>query len=412
MKNRFLKIALVGCAISIFILLYEITTTIAFFIDLNNDKMKYYAGYHVQKLILNEPNFKELQLTAVEGKLSRLGQELITWLVFTLILYLFYKESTQKRLVNACDCRMNIMGSNDFYCSRTEINFIVVFLTTVLFTAYGNAFMRLLGKDFDTVASKFMFYLLMFTVILPFIIALLYNLFRIFGDKLIYAFYITFYIKATAEFFTQEEIDKTEFSRVNIQDYSQEVRNYLNERHLESKVFQEKVKTDSINAALVGWGKHEHIEIYGNHGNFTDREFEAVLMHEIGHSQDYSLHKKVLALYIIKGCEFALILWLWKTASKEEENEVFSRTGIFLVFLIIYEMYLNKYFMVFHKLTSQNAEINADIIAKKHGFGTDLGYVLFKITVDAKEPIDYTFLYNAFKSFHPTIVRRVEYLNK
>ena len=67
--------------------------------------------------------------------------------------------------------------------------------------------------------------------------------------------------------------------------------------------------------------------------------------------------------------------------------------------------------MVFHKLTSQNAEINADLIAKQHGFGNDLGNVLYKITVQANESIDYTFLYNAFKSFHPTIVRRVEYLN-
>ena len=75
-------------------------------------------------------------------------------------------------------------------------------------------------------------------------------------------------------------------------------------------------------------------------------------------------------------------------------------------------MYLNKFIMVFHKLTSINAEINADLIAKKHGFGKDLGEVLFKITVRGREPIDYTFIYNAFKSFHPTIVKRVEYLNK
>lgn len=411
MKNNYLKIALGGCIFSIVVLIIECASSLMFYVDLNQEKMSYYDGYQIQNLIVNTNGFRESQFIALKNKLTRLFIEMFTWMIFTLLLLLFMNSKAQKSMINFCDRRINILGNGGMNCKRMEVNFIVVFLTILLFTAYGNAFMRLFGKEFDTYVSEFVFYLLTFMVVLPFLIALLYNLFNLFGEKLIYAFFITFYIKATAEFFTQEDVDRKEFSKVNISEYSKEVQNYLKERHLQDKVFQEKIKADSINAALVGWGKHEHIEIYGNHGSFSDAEFESVLMHEIGHSQDYSLHKKIFALYVIKAVEFVIILHLWKNVSKEEENENLTRVGMFLMFLIVYEMYLNKYLMVFHKLTSQNAEINADLIAKKHGFGNDLGNVLYKITVQANESIDYTFLYNAFKSFHPTIVRRVEYLN-
>ncbi|ORD94650.1 hypothetical protein ECANGB1_313 [Enterospora canceri] len=412
MKFRFNYLCYVACAISIIILIVEFIDTIRFYSALLQNNIFYYSGYKIQELINKEPGFREMQAGALVKKISKLFRELFAWFLLTMLLFTVTNSRMKECANRMCQYKMNVLGTRSLNCNRAEINFICVFLTTCLFAAYGNAFVRAIGKDFDTIASEAVFYVMIFTIVLPFIMALFYNLFRIFGSKLIIAFYLTFYIKATAEFFTQEDVDLLTFKKVEISQYSKAVQEYLTERSLQDRVYHEREKSDSINAALVGWGAYEHIEIYGDHKEFSNEEFESVLMHEIGHSQDYSLYKKVLALYVIKAIEFAVVWWLWNSAAEFYSNETLTKTGAFFVLVIIYEMYLNRYLMVLHKLTSQNAEINADLIAKKHGFAENLGKVLFKITVKSKEPIHYTFWYNALKSFHPSILRRVEYLHK
>lgn len=424
MKNNFTNVAYIACALSILIIAYEFVDTFLFYRTLNKGETDFYSKYRIQTLINKENGFIESQLEASFHKISRLERELYAWVILTLTLVGFTNQKAKNTLLKGCSRKMNILNANSV---RTEINYVSIFICAVMYAAYGNGFVKiLLGKEFDTILSEILFYICMFCVVLPFLLSLIYNLFRIFGNKLIIAYYLTFYIKATAEFFTQEPIDLDEFKKVDITQYSHKVREYLHERHLENDVYQEKDKAESINAALVGWGKHEHIEIYGNHGKFSNDEFESVLMHEIGHSQDYSLHKKVIMLYFIKSLEFALVLWLFNTGCKyyvDEDPEAngvnntanqgnLSKLGVFIILVVIYEMTMNRYLMILHKLTSQNAEINADLIAKKHGFGPDLARVLFKITVGAKESIHFTFPYNALKSYHPTILRRAQYLLK
>src|SRR5690606_8498397 len=103
----------------------------------------------------------------------------------------------------------------------------------------------------------------------------------IFGSKLIIACYVAYYIKAITELLDQDPVDLSELEKVPIESFSEKVQEFLRERNLQDKVYQEKNKSKSVNAALVGWGDYERIEIYGDHDNFDKEEFESVLMHEI-----------------------------------------------------------------------------------------------------------------------------------
>ena len=71
---------------------------------------------------------------------------------------------------------------------------------------------------------------------------------------------------------------------------------------------------------------------------------------------------------------------------------------------------MDRWLLLFHKLTSQTAENSADFIAKVHGYGEDLSKVLFDITVKGETSIQTTWFYNALRSYHPTVYERIENL--
>ncbi|KAL6122598.1 hypothetical protein NUSPORA_00366 [Nucleospora cyclopteri] len=410
MKSNFSVLVYSSCIFNITLIFYELLSTVQFLNALENDEYGVPYESHIYTLAKKETDYNFSQIDASEKKISKLGNEFFAWVLLSCTSMIFLQSKLRRFFLNGLDAKIGILPYRNDPNRRKEVNFIVIFSSSCLFCAYGNAFMRALGLQFDTIFSEMFFYILLICVVLPFLISLAHNLFRIYGSSLIVACYITFYIKAIGEFFSQEQVDKKEFERVDIKRYSREVQNFLKQQHLENKVFQEKNKSDSINAALVGWGDYEHIEIYGEHKDFNNEQFESVLMHEIGHSKDYSLHKKIFMLFLIKAFEFAFMMYLYKNVAPKYVNENLSQAGAFMIIYVIYEFYLNRYFMVFHKLTSQIAEKNADIIAKNYGFGSNLAFVLFKITIKSKESVVYTTLYNYFKSLHPTIYDRVEYL--
>ena len=63
-------------------------------------------------------------------------------------------------------------------------------------------------------------------------------------------------------------------------------------------------------------------------------------------------------------------------------------------------------------ISYKNAENSADLIAKAHGYGQELSKVLFDITVKGETAIQSTWLFNAIRSYHPTVYERIERLNK
>lgn len=198
--------------------------------------------------------------------------------------------------------------------------------------------------------------------------------------------------------------------KLDISEFSPRVIEYLKERHLQERVYGEKTKSETLNAAMVGWGTLERIEIYGKHKNLTNSEFEAVLMHEIGHSQDYSLFKKLAVLFAIKFAEMLIVFQLYLYVSEELSDEFVSKYGVYIVVLFLYFLFIDRWLLLFHKLTSQTSENLADFIAKSHGYGQDLAKVLFDITVKGETAIQTTWFYNALRSYHPTVYERIENL--
>lgn len=353
------------------------------------------------------------ETAGVNKRIKTLRYEIAISLVLFFIAFLFINKSLRNYTMKIADYHLNIIGDNIFNINVSEINFICLIATPIIILEMHGMLKKSL---FDSILHSniiaALFYIVMFTVFLPLLLVLIFSLFKTYGVKIILACYLAFFIKAFAEFATQEEVDLSEMRKVPIDGFSKTVQKFLTERKLDDKVYQEISKSDSINAALVGWGSHEHIEIYGNHSNFTDEEFESILLHEIGHSKNQSLLKKIFVLFVLKLLEMMIVVVLYTVIADKYSDATISQVGAFVILYILYLAFLNKWLMIFHKLTSQMAEIDSDLVAKDLKYGGPLSKVLYKISVGASDYLYSTTLYNALKSYHPTVFFRIEYLNK
>ncbi|KAM0681194.1 hypothetical protein GINT2_000388 [Glugoides intestinalis] len=262
-----------------------------------------------------------------------------------------------------------------------------------------------------TIVGVILFYIFLFIFIIPILYFIENKLLKIYSRQLIIACYIAYFVKAISELVSVDDVNLESMMKVDIKTFSPEVQSYLKERGLEERVYAEKGEVEkSLNAALVGWGAFERIEIYGKYDELSGRELESILMHEIGHSQDHSLTKKILILFTIKLIEMCVMLKLYMVVSEKFSDELISRNGAFFALLFIYLLFINRWLFIFHKITSQVCEANADSIAKEHGYGAELANVLYDITVSSNYVIRSTQLFNALKSYHPTIYSRIEHL--
>ncbi|ORE00089.1 hypothetical protein A0H76_2294 [Hepatospora eriocheir] len=411
MKLKYSHIIYLSFLVSISILFYEFFS-ITYFHKHLIDKTKGLKNNSATKKLANkDKEYIPSQRKATKSRARKVKGEIFSMIGLGILAYIFFNVRIRSKLMHLCDRRLTIIPTDSDVVERKELNFVCLFITLSLAIIYKNNLFSIFGIEVSGPLFNITCYIFLFSILLPFLIILIYNLMTIFRVNIIFAFYLAFIIKGCCEFFIQEDIDLSEFKKVNIKEFSPKVVDFLKSRGLENSVYKEKKPSDSINAALVGWGEYEHIEIYGDHNDFTNKEFESVLMHEIGHSKDYSLFKKAIVLLLMKLAELATVTFIFLKLPRGYKDEHMSDIGCFLILLKLYSALINRYYSVFHKLSSQNAEINADLIAKRQGFGIELGKVLFSITIHSNELLKSTWLYNAFSSYHPTIYSRVEYLS-
>lgn len=75
-------------------------------------------------------------------------------------------------------------------------------------------------------------------------------------------------------------------------------------------------------------------------------------------------------------------------------------------------MVLRQWLIMFYKFISQQSEINSDMFAKEHDYGNELATALFNIVLESNDYLKPTIIYNFFRSGHPAISTRIEYLTE
>lgn len=424
MRNLFNTAALVAFLLGIYTLSYELVTDVRFDMSLWNHNKGLPPGSETLKIAKNDDSFIPSQEKALHKKIDRISVELLKYCCIGFSTLLFLSLFIRKVVQEMIGRMVSIVPRYNGNVRYKEINFVSLVLTLLVISMFGTSLVGLLVSMFGASLAKLflpylrgyvpsvILYAFTYLAIFPVSYLMLSKLLKMYGSRFVVACYLAYFVKAITEFVTLDDVDLETMKPVDISEFSSDVKDYLRERNLDRRVYTERKKSESLNAALVGWGRFERIEIYGEHNHLSDREFEAVLMHEIGHSQDFSLIKKLSVLFMLKLAEMGIVLTLYSKVSEKYSDEVITQSGSFILLYMIYLMLMSRWLMMFHRLTSQTAERAADTIAKSRKYGKDLARVLYNITVRGESSIDTTWLYNSVKSYHPTVYDRIEYLSK
>ncbi|KAI4293135.1 STE24 endopeptidase [Pancytospora philotis] len=248
-------------------------------------------------------------------------------------------------------------------------------------------------------------------LVLPLATVAILKLFEVFGAKLIAACYVALLLNFAFSVLALENVNRAKMQRISSASFSPAVQRALQANGLAQRVYHEKNPAPNPNAALVGWGARERIEIYGKFGSMDRQEFESVLLHEIAHSANRSLLFKDLVLCTTLLLEAALLAMLYSALVRSRKEGDMSPAASFLVLYVLYLLALQRWLSAVNRIASQVAELDADLSARAQGYGRPLAAVLFKISVKSAEYISPTLLYNVFRSDHPAVYRRVEYLS-
>lgn len=365
------------------------------------------------EMATKDKGFSKSQFEAIKKRLLKIPGELLRNFCVLVSSFLFLDYFIRRALQNILNKAIMVIPKARRSTSIKEIAYTSVVVTTILAAAFGSAIIvDFVSKGKSVFATTILFYLAICLFAAPSAYLILNKLLKIYSSKLIIACYLAYFVKTISDFMSIDDVNLAKMEKVDISIFSNEVIDYLKERGLEKRVYSEiGKKSDSLNAALVGWGSFERIEIYGEHKDLTDREFESILMHEIGHSQHYSLLKKMGMLFMIKAVEMLLVLKIYTSVAEKYTDDLVTRNASFAILFLLYYLFVNRWLLILHKATSQVAEMAADNIAKAHGYGKELSKVLYDITIHNEFNLRATHAFNIFKSYHPTVYNRIEYLN-
>ncbi|KAI5147993.1 STE24 endopeptidase [Enteropsectra breve] len=358
----------------------------------------------------SDAKFVPNELKAAKKRLIKCIYGILEHLLLLMVFLSFTVAAARKHLFTAAGYRFNMLPSQTNNPYIVEVNYLCILFYCIFTFIYLVPTYKMLVKEISSGIATVLIIAAIYTVAIPYSVLFVYKLFQHHGRKVIIICYAAFFLKAISEFIDQETVDLSKMRRVPVSEFSERVQIFLAETGLTNKIYKEKVPSNQVNAALVGWGKQEHIEIYGNHKGFTTEEFEAILMHEIGHSKDKSLYKKLGMLFALKILEMVALVYIFSVVTPKYVDAPISLCGAFLVLAAFYFLVIHPWLFIAHRITSQAAELSSDIIAKNQHYGNDLATVLYKISISASDFIFSTLVFNFLYSYHPSVYRRVEYL--
>ncbi|ELA42506.1 uncharacterized protein VICG_00605 [Vittaforma corneae ATCC 50505] len=331
------------------------------------------ANSKTLELISSDKKYINSQLKALEKRTNRIPSEIFKHFCVLGSSLLFLNLIFRKSLQTVISSSIDILPKFRHSVRMKELLFISLISTFLLASVFGSKIFANIFSGESLTLAAILFYTFLGLFVLPTFYMILKKLFKVYSSKLIIACYMAYFVKAISDFVSLEDVNLENMKKVNISEFSKNVRDYLIERGLQNKVYSEKLKkSQSINAALVGWGSYERIEIYGDYQNLTSNEFEAILMHEIGHSEFCSLIKKILTLFFLKTIEMVVVLQIYASISNKFSDSLITKNGSFIVLFLIYFLFINRWLLMFHKMVSQVSEFSADTVAKSHGYGKEL----------------------------------------
>lgn len=290
----------------------------------------------------------------------------------------------------------------------------IVFLTTVISMLSLTTCVEYILHPFVKNSSFEVFLLYCFFIVVllvPVCILLSTKLLRMFDINFIMACYFSYFILELSDILSISHVDEYKMEKVSPEIFSREVRDLIAHQRLSNAIYKEKKPSKSVNAALIGLGSGERIEIYGKVGVMDYSQLESILIHEVGHSYHKSLAKKLSTFFVLLLLEMVFLVFLYRRVAREFACENVSKEGSFLVLACLYFASVRPWLFIIYNMTSQTAEVSADLLTKTYHYNKELANTLYKISIESFDFLTPSWLYNVLTSLHPSIMSRIEYLS-
>lgn len=410
MKKNLKAAIAVSFVLTLSVYFYELISINAFKKDLKKGNFGVPKNSNTQKLGEKMENYRENLYEASNERIRIVIKKIITEIIYICVCGAILIDTIRIFLFNVCKKSRNLYFKTlgNIHKDQVALTSLFGFLFTILyFDEYIEKYSNL-GEH--SILYKIAVYFVLFIAICPISIACIFFLLQNFGAQLILALYISLILYNFYDIFKVDKISPT-LMKVSPDEFDETVQELLKATNLQDKVYKD-VTSEETNAALVGFESSARIEIYGKFDSLPSSQRNSILLHEIGHAKDHSLLKKLIVYFGLFYLEMIIILYLHNTASHEFKCNNVARDSSFILLSIVYFLALRDWLLMFYKLSSQRAEIAADLITKNSGFAGELAKSLLSISVTEISYIKPTWLYNALYAMHPSIYDRVEYLLK
>lgn len=355
----------------------------------------------------NRKRFIESQKKATHKRQQLLRRDITQQLLFMFVSLFFINEFLRTAVFRVAEMRITVLKSGGDGYRKCEVNALCMLFC--MYTCIYFWFAEITTSPLYTALAYF-YLMLCYFFVFPVLCIMLLLMLNSFGSKLIFACYIAYLIKIVPEVLLVDPVNTTKMTRVNMNNFPQDIQELLIKYKLDNSVYVEKVPSKKMNAALIGYGKSMRIEIYGDIKKIDKKKLFSIFLHELGHVSNRSFLMKVVSYFALVLLELMVFLTLFLYVAPLLSTDKITPQVAFLIMAVVYRMCVRQWVFMNYKLISQNIEMSSDYFAKYHGYGNDLALVLYKIAMDSDDYISPNKVYNVFRSGHPTTYERIEYL--
>ncbi|KAI5130092.1 STE24 endopeptidase [Nematocida parisii] len=360
---------------------------------------------------------KVINVFKTQGKLAgkwalRRAQSTFSKLIEFMIIISFFSHGIRVNLMRYTRKFKGIVQINSSHMSVQDNNFIcLAFLALGMKSVLGSWIVKSSRNSVDLCMAT-LIEIIRCLIICPILMWLFSSVYNKTKSGLIFAGYVSIVILIFITNCTSIIPDGLEgFEKIPAKELGPGLYNELVRLKLDDRIFWDQ-ETPSENAALVKTGASKYILVMGNLLKYGKNEFISFIAHEVGHADDYSTEKKLLASVIGLGLSCGIMIGILHIISPKYENRGVSKFSV-VVFLLLANMYIfSGLTNMFYNNLYILSEVNADLYAKKLGFGRTLANGLYQLVVDNTGLLFHSTIYTYYAQDHPVIATRISYLSK
>lgn len=380
----------------------ELANTMTFTNHLDDGETGLPDGLATQQIAENDPKYTPNLRGAIAKRNSEVLRGMLEHTIYFTAAFFFLTRTGRSFSMKTLNKAVGSLFDLEF----AFLTLLTSMLSSIMFSEY-----MLYPLTKHPPLGIIILYCLLVTIfVIPVGIFITIRLLRIFNAKFILACYFSYFLLELNDILSISSVNGDKMEKMSPEVFSSEIQGLIRHQNLSDSIYKEREPGENVNAALIGIGEKERIEIYGKVGGMDEGQLESILIHEVGHSYHRSLIKKLSMFFLLLFLEMLLVSFLYRNVAEEFMYGSVSKEGSFIVLAFLYFVSIRPWLFIAYNMTSQNAEVAADLLTKTYHHNTELANTLYRISMDSFDFLAPSRLYNALNSMHPSILSRIEYL--